>query len=126
VRDTNLPDVLNEMLGRLSEYTSPLSYCTGVVAALLVNLRASKRGLLSRRRCPAVHTLLAGEAGLGTLAGLSIGSSLGRMRGSPPIEPLLQPARRFQMQLAALSQDSRQRLADFLREALAAIEATQA
>jgi hypothetical protein len=127
VRDTNLPDVLNEMLARLSEYTSPLSYCMGVIAALLVNLRASGREFLSRHQSRTLHALVSsGELGLGTLTGLSIGSSLGRARPALSPELLLQPARRFQMQLAALSQDSRQKLADFLRDALAAIEATQA
>jgi len=127
VRDTNVPDVLSELLSRLSEYTSPLSYCTGVIAALLVNLRASRRELFQRRQRRALRALVSGgEVGLGTLAGLSIGSSLERLRETPRLESLLESARRFQIHLSALSLERRQRLADFLRDALSAIETTQA
>jgi hypothetical protein len=112
------------MLDRLSEFTSPLSYCTGVVAALLVNLRAGGADSFSQVRSRALQGLVSGsEAGLGALAGLSIGSSLARLREAPSLEPLLQPACRFQIYLSALSQESRQKLADFLRDALSAIEA---
>ncbi len=126
VRDTNVRDVLSDILGRLSDYGSPLSYCSGVVAALLVNLRVSGREFFDRQQLPALRTLVSGgEVGLGTLAGLSIGSSLARLPQTPSLEPLLSSARRFQVCLSTLSAESRQRLADFLREALSAIEATQ-
>ncbi|MDI7275599.1 MAG: hypothetical protein QME94_06440 [Anaerolineae bacterium] len=124
VRDANGPEVLSDLLGRLSEYRSPLSYCSGVVAALLVNLQASGRDLISRRHLPVL--LPSVEVGLGTLAGLSIGSSLARLRGTPLLESLLQSARRLQDTLASLSAESRHRLAEFVREALLALTALRA
>ncbi len=124
VRDGNVLEVLNEVLGRLAEQTSPLGYCTGVVAALLVNLRAAGRHVLARAQLQALVS--SGEVGLATLAGLSIGSSLERLRDVSGLEALVQSARRFQVQLATLSGEGRQRLGEFLREALVAIEASEA
>lgn len=127
VRDANLPEVLTEMQSRLSDYSSPLTYCTGVLAALLVNLRASRQEFFDRRQRPTLRSLVSSdEVGMGALAGLSIGSSLERPGGSPSSEDLLQSARRFQIYLSALSLESRRRLAEFLREALSAIEASVA
>lgn len=122
-KGANGPELLAEMLARLSECTSPLSYCAGVIAALLVNLQASGSECLARRRQNVLQSLVSGsEAGLGALAGLSIGASLTRLRGSPAAESLLQPVCRFQDHLSALSQESRQRLADFAHEALSALD----
>ncbi len=124
VRDGNVLEVLNEVLGRLAEQTSPLGYCTGVVAAFLVNLRAAGRHVLPGAQLRALVS--GGEVGLATLAGLSIGSSLERLRGVSGLEALVQSARRFQVQLAALNGEGRQRLGEFLREALVAIGASEA
>lgn len=124
VREANGAEVLSELLDRLGEYTSPLSYCSAVVAALLVNLQAGGRDLISRRHLPVLLPNV--ELGLGTLAGLSIGTSLARLRGTPHLERLLQSARRFQECLASLSTESRRRLAEFVREALVALSALQA
>ena len=127
VRDTNIRDVLSEMLARLSEYASPLTFCAGAIATLLVNLRANAQAFSQREQLRALRALLTnGDLGLGTLAGLSVGASLSRLRDSPLPEPLLAAVRRFQSSLATLSAESRQRLADFMREALSAIEAGQA
>ncbi len=126
VRDGNVWDVLSDILGRLSEYSSPLHYCTGVVAALLVNLRASGQGLFYGQLQAVQGLFAASELGLGTLAGLSIGSNLEHLAGTPTLEPLVNSVRRLQTHVAALSGESRQRLAGFLREALLAMEAHQA
>ncbi len=123
VREANGAEVLGELLDRLGEYKSPLSYCSGMVAALLVNLQASGRDLISRRHLPVLLPNM--ELGLGTLAGLSIGASLARLRGTPHLDTLLRSARRFQECLASLSAESRRRLAEFVREALVALNAVQ-
>lgn len=127
VRDANVREVLGEILGRLGDLGSPLSYCTGVIAALLVNLRTGGRELFSRTQLPTLRALAsAGQVGLGTLAGLSIGHSLSHLRGAASPDSLLQPVRRFQTLLAALNADGQQRLAEFLGKALSAIERAQA
>lgn len=126
VRDTNVREVLNEILGRLSEYDSPLDYCAGVITALLVNLRGSGQALFSSGLQPLQTLISGGELGLGTLAGLSIGASLDRLREASSLESLLQPARRFQFYLSTLSEESRHKLLAFLGEALSALRATQA
>jgi len=126
MHDSNVRDILSEILSRLSEYASPLSYCAGVIAALLVNLRGTRRELFTHQQLPALRTLVSsGEVGLGTLAGLSIGSSLGRLSPNPLLESLVHSARSFQVQLSALSAESRQKLTDFVREALSTIGAVQ-
>ena len=125
VSATDSADALGEMLSRLSDATTPLSYCTGVVAALLVNLRASSREF-PRRQLRQLGQLLAdSDICLGTLAGLSIGASVARLRGSPLLGALIQSARRLETHLSALSADSRRRLAALAREALLAIETSR-
>jgi hypothetical protein len=122
-RGANVREALADLLGHLSGYRSPLAYCMGAVAALLLNLRLSGQELLSR---PQLNTLIStGEVGVGTLAGLSIGASLAGDREAAQPEALLQSARRLQEQLAALSAEGRQKLADFVHEALTIVRASQ-
>lgn len=98
LRDTNPSEVLSDILGRLPGYSSPLTYCTGVIAALLVNLRVTWKDFFNHRQRQALRALVSGdEVGLGTLAGLSIGSSPERLRESPSLQCLLQSARHFQI-----------------------------
>lgn len=123
LRETNIRETLADMLDRLADYGSPLSYCSGVIAAHLVSLRLSIRGFPESTALRPLRVLVSsGEVGLGTLAGLSIGTSLAHLRGSPLLEPLLESARDLPVRVSQLSAEGRQRLADFVREAIAAIE----
>ena len=66
--------LLEEILARLSEQPSPLAYTAGVVTAVILSLHqlredASAAGLLDKLRALG----LPGEAGLGALAGLTLG-----------------------------------------------------
>lgn len=123
LRDTNLRETLADLLDRLADYGSPLSYCSGAIAAHLVSLRLSIRGSAESAALHSLQGLVSsGEVGLGTLAGLSVGTSLAQLGESPLLEPLLKSARDLPARLSQLSAEGRQRLVDFVREALAAIE----
>ncbi|MGQ9682968.1 MAG: hypothetical protein ACUVX9_10555 [Anaerolineae bacterium] len=119
-------EVLSDMLNRLSDAATPLAYCIGVVAALLMNLRACSPEFPQRQLRLLGQLLVNSEVSLGTLAGLSIGASLSRLRGSPLLDALIQSARRLETHVSALGADSRRRLAELAGEALLTIGTSHA
>lgn len=125
VRGTNPASLLNEILARLPEHRSPLVYCTEMTAALLLNLSRV------RDRASAVNPLetlsalnLPGEVGLGTLAGLSLGSILADKTDVSLRDRLLACTKRYQTALLRLSEENKAALSGFLEEALAVLSPT--
>jgi hypothetical protein len=114
---------LLDLLTRLPDLRAPMEYCAGTIAALLLNLNLLKEKASERNPLRSVSGLLTGgETGLGTLAGLSLGSVL--LGGDEPslTERLVASVRRYQENLSGLSKENKQRLADFLQEALAVFQ----
>lgn len=110
-------------LTRLPDLRAPLEYCAGMIATLLLNLDLLKGKASERKPLRALSELFtAGEAGLGTLAGLSLGSMLMALGESSLTESLLTSVRRYQSFLAQLSEENKCRLTDFLQEALAVFQ----
>ena len=76
-REANPREALNELLVRLPEASAPLTFCTEMIGALLLNMqrvRAKAGGLNPFRALAALRT---GDAAqLETLAGLSVGVAL--------------------------------------------------
>jgi hypothetical protein len=60
--------------------------------------------------------------GLGTLAGLSLGSTFGKKVNTPAVQKLLDYTKKYQSHLLDLSEESKAVLSDFLEEALAIFE----
>ncbi len=125
VREANRLSLLNEILLGLPERRSPLIYCTEMITALLLNLSRV------RDRANAVNpleTLLAlnlpGEVGLGTLAGLSLGSILSDKTDVSLRDKLLAHTKKYQAALFHLSEESKAALSSFLEEALAILSPT--
>jgi hypothetical protein len=124
-RETSPREVLSDLLVRLPQAKAPVSFCTQMIGALLLNMqraRARAGDLNPFRALAALRTN--GFAGLETLAGLSVGVSLGADDESSPslTQRLLEHAHRYQATLSRLSEEARLALIQFLEEALEALE----
>jgi fluoride ion exporter CrcB/FEX len=124
-RDANYREALNDLLARLPETQTPLTFCTNMVGALLLNMRRARtraRGLSPFRALQAFRT--GSSAELETLAGLSVGATLMEQDETETsiTHRLLEHARHYQTNLSKLSEDGREALLQFLEEALEALD----
>jgi len=122
-RDLDYREKLADLLSRLPNLRAPLEYCAETIAALLLHLNLIKEEMSARNPLRSLASLLtAGEMGLGTLAGLSVGSMLVVMGESSLTDRLLTSVRRYQDHLSQLSGENKRRLSDFLKEALSVFQ----
>jgi DNA-binding MarR family transcriptional regulator len=124
-RDANVRETLADLLARLPETSAPLTYCTEMTAALLLNMkraRARAAGLSPFRALAALRG--GGTTGLEALAGLSVGATLAAddETSTSITQRLLDNARRYQANLERLSEEARALLVQFLEEALEALD----
>ncbi len=119
-RDTDYKEILNEVLTRIPESRSPLVYCAEMIAALLLNLNSAASEMNPFKALIALGST--GEVGLGTLAGLSLGSTFGAKVDTPAVHKLLDYTKKYQFHLLNLSEESKIVLSDLLQEALAIFE----
>jgi DNA-binding Lrp family transcriptional regulator len=124
-RETSYREALTDLLARLPEAHAPLTFCTEMIGALLLNMgrvRARAGGLNPFR---ALSALRSGESGgLETLAGLSVGATLSAHDEAGPslTQRLLEHTRGYQANLSRLSEEARSALVQFLEEALEALD----
>lgn len=124
-KSSNYRDLLNEILVRIPERKSPLIYCAEMVTALLLNLNRVKEKASGMNPFRALSSLgSTGEAGLGALAGLSLGSTLTEKTDTSLRDKLLSYTKRYQAYLLNLSEEAKTSLSDFLQEALGVLEPT--
>jgi hypothetical protein len=120
--ETAYRELLQEILSRLPERRYPLTYCTEMIAALLLNLNRVKSKVIGVNPFDALERLTAkGELGLGALAGLSLGSALAGATDRNDrslVEALYAGVQRYQDSLASLNEESKRRLSEFIREAI--------
>lgn len=122
-RSANYRELLNELLAKMSERKSPLIYCTEMITALLLNLTRAKEKASGMNPFRALASLgSTGEAGLGTLAGLSLGSTLTEKTDASLRDKLLLYTKRYHAHLLDLSEEAKISLSDFLQEALLVFE----
>lgn len=124
-REANPREALNELLARLPDTNVPLTFCTEMIGALLLNMqrvRARAGGLNPFRALAALRTDDAAE--LETLAGLSVGVALSAEDENGPsvTQRLLEQAHHYQTNLSRLSEEARSALVQFLEEALEALD----
>jgi len=118
-RGADYREKLMDFLSRLPNLRAPLEYCAETTAALLLNLNLVKEQMSEHNPLRSLSGLLtAGETGLGTLVGLSLGSVLMAVGESSLTDRLLASVRRYQDYLSQLSGENKRRLLDFLTEAL--------
>jgi hypothetical protein len=115
---------VRDLLGQLSGVKSPLAYCTEMIGVLLLNLANARQAANEILPLRALKPLTAaGSVGLGTLAGLSLGSLVSIPTDDPKLaEKLTAHVREFQAHLNELSEDSINSLSSFLQDALKVVE----
>ena len=124
-QSANYWELLNELLARIPEHKSPLIYCTEMITALLLNLNRAKEKASGMNPFRALASLgLSGEAGLGALAGLSLGSTLTERADASLRDKLLSYTQRYHTYLLSLNEEAKTSLSDFLQEALVVFERT--
>jgi hypothetical protein len=125
-RDLDYREGLVEFLSHLSHLRAPLEYCAETIAALLLNLNLLKEKVSEYNPLRSLSSLLTtGEAGLGALAGLSLGSMLVAVGESSLTDRLMVSVRRYQDNLSQLSEENKRRLTDFLKEALTVFQRSE-
>ncbi|MFC2029102.1 LexA family protein [Chloroflexota bacterium] len=125
--ETSYRDVLNDLLSHLPETRAPLAYCTEMVGALLLNMQRARERAGGLAQFRPLSTLRQDQdAGLETLAGLSVGVTLAADDEAGPSfsQRLLEQAHLYQISLSRLSDEARSALAQFLEDALEALEWT--
>ena len=124
-KEASSREALDNLLSRMPEARAPLTFCTEMVGALLLNLQRARTKAGGLNPFGALASLRAGgDTGLETLAGLSVGATLsadGEAEQSRTRE-LLDYVRSYQTSLTRLSGDARSALVDFLEEALEALD----
>ncbi len=119
-RETNCKEMLNEVLTRIPECKIPLVYCAEMIAALLLNLNSVREKACELNLFKAPSVLDArGEVGLGTLAGLSLGTAFAHRADLSLMQKLFSCTEKYQAYLHNLSEESKTILSDFFQEALA-------
>ena len=118
-RQNNPAEALREALSNLPDTKAPLNYCTEMISVLLLNIEQ----LRTNRFQPALDTLNApGQVGLGTLAGLSLATSLTNDSEDVTLtEKLVAHTQRFQKHLSEMSDESISKLSTFLNDARASL-----
>ena len=118
----NPADALREALSNLPDTKIPLNYCTEMISVLLLNLERFQMNQLR----PAVESLsVPGQVGLGTLAGLSLATTLAsETEDSTLTDKLLTHTQRFQKYLSEMSDESITKLSTFLNDARASLYQT--
>jgi hypothetical protein len=124
-RDANVREALDDLLARLPDAGAPLVFCTEMIGVLLLNMQRArtKVGGLNPLRAFAAFQV-SGDAGLETLAGLSVGATLLADDEAEPSlsQRLLEQARRYQSSLSRLTGEARTALSQFLEDALQALD----
>lgn len=123
-QDTEYSKAVSDFLTRLPDVTTPLKYCSQMVGVLLLNLaQASGRTGEVKPSTTLSKLVTDGQAGLGTLAGLSLGSLLSSKSTDPSfMEKLVGHTREFQAKLNGLSEESLNSLNSFAKDAMAVFE----
>jgi hypothetical protein len=122
-RQNNPVDAIREALSHLPDAKTPLNYCAEMISVLILNIAR----LRDRNLMPALDTLsINGQVGLGTLAGLSLASTLTDDPDDTTLtEKLLTHTQHFQTQLTEMSDESISKLSSFLNDAMKVLRRTR-
>jgi len=119
---TDYQNLLDEILARLPERTTPLIYAAEMVTAVLLNLllveeESSPSALVERLKALG----LPGEVGLNALSGLALGLSLVERANRRLTDKLVDGVRGYQQSLGHLHGEGRRHLSSFVQEAMKAV-----
>jgi hypothetical protein len=117
--------LLRELLTHIPDIKSPVEYCAETAAALIVNLHAIKQKAADLNPLKAVPALApTGHLGLGTLAGLSIGSAIANGLDRSVLDRLLALTKLFQAHISTLSEEHLRNLSELVDDAMELIGQT--
>ena len=116
-------DLLEEILSRLPQRQSSMLYATEMITAVILSLHqlredTSASGLFDKLRALG----LPDEAGLGALAGLTLGLSFVERINRRLISLLLSHTGRYQETLSRLSAENKRRLSNFVGEVMKIVD----
>lgn len=119
-REASPLEVLRESLSSLPEAKSPMNYCAEMISVMLLTLdQRHNPKLLSALETVSTN----GPIGLGTLAGLSLASSLGEdITDAKLADKLMSHTKNFQQQLMELSDESLSKLSVLLNDAMTTLQ----
>ena len=124
-REASYREALNDLVTHLPEAKAPLTFCTQMVGALLLNMERARSRSSEINPFRALAAFGASDkGGLEMLAGLSVGATLSADDESSAsiTQRLLDQAYHYQTSLSRLSEEARSALAQFLEEALEALD----
>ncbi|MCS7221319.1 MAG: hypothetical protein RML36_08400 [Anaerolineae bacterium] len=126
VSQVSYSELLRELLKRLPERRRPLMFCAEMVTVLLLNLMHVRAKISGIDWAETLSSLTdRGEAGLGALAGLSLGSAFSASSDHRLLEALYANVQRYQRTIHGLSEESQRRLSEFLKEAIRVLASRQ-
>jgi len=122
-KGSDYQDLLDDLLSRIPESSSPLLYTAEMVTAVILQLYqlnddATESALFERLQAFG----LPGELGLNALGGLTVGLSYVERANRRVTRFLLAQTGRYQGTLDRLSGENRRRLTDFTREVMKIVE----
>jgi hypothetical protein len=123
-RDANPREAISDLLALLPDRSIPIAFCTEMIGVLLLNLQRV-RARAGLNPFEALATLQErGDTLLESLAGLSVGATLATddEAGSSLTRRLFDHVHQYQTSLGRLGGDARRALAQFLEEALDALD----
>jgi hypothetical protein len=124
-RETSYREALSDLLARLPEAKAPLTFCTEMIGALLLNMQRARARAIGLNPFRALAALRGKDlADLETLAGLSVGTTLHDEDETARslTQRLLENAQHYQQNLGRLSREARMMLVQFLEDALDALD----
>jgi hypothetical protein len=124
-REASYREALSDLLARLPEAKAPLTFCTEMIGALLLNMQRARARAIGLNPFRALAALRGKDlADLETLAGLSVGTTLHDEDETARslTQRLLENAQHYQQNLGRLSREARMMLVQFLEDALDALD----
>jgi len=116
---TDYPGLLDQILVRLPERTTPLIYAAETVTAIILSLMLVRANTPPQALVERLHALgLPGEAGLNALSGLAMGLSLAEHANRRRADRLLDSIRGYQQSLDRLQGKGRHHLSRFVQEVM--------
>ena len=118
-RRTDYQDLLDEILARLPERTTPLVYAAEMVTAVILNLLLVEKDAPASALVERLKALgLPGEVGLNALSGLAIGLSLVERTNRRLTDKLVNAVRGYQRSLGHLQGEGSRYLSRFVQEVM--------
>lgn len=112
-------DLLEEILGRLSEQASPLVYAAEMATAVILNLLLVEKEVPVSALVERLKALgLPDEVGLNALGGLAVGLSLVEQANRRLTDKLVGATRFYQQSLARLGREGKGHLSNFVQEVM--------